>query len=82
MTGHINSKTLVSHRSRFVFFRGPKAAGSTVTKTLHLHDNRTGIDDYDDNVAKDSYALLSELSRNQLREIGQQYFRFTIVRNP
>jgi len=81
-TGQINSKSLVSHRSRFVFFRIPKAAGSTATKTLYLYENRTGIDDYDDRVAKESYARLSELSSNQLREVGQQYFRFTIVRNP
>lgn len=78
----INAKSKVSQRSKFVFFRIPKAASSTTVKTLYLHENSACIDDYDHDVAMASFARLSDLSGRQVRELEQDYFKFTIVRNP
>ena len=78
----IDRKSKVSHRSKFAFFRIPKAASSTAFKTLYLCENEMPAHDYDHRVAKTSYARFSELSHRQVIELEERYFKFTIVRNP
>tara|TARA_A100001234_G_scaffold193458_1_gene181221 strand:- start:480 stop:1220 length:741 start_codon:yes stop_codon:yes gene_type:complete len=70
-----------SNPKKYMFFRIPKAANSTVISSLYFNENKTEAKSWEDiALFKNSYSRPSQgyLKKNCLND----YFKFTIVRNP
>lgn len=78
-----DSRCAISLPEKFIYFRIPKAANSTVTASLHF--SRTGHKPSNwremDRIKK-SYTPPSRLSRRQTSRVFEQFYKFTIVRDP
>jgi hypothetical protein len=79
----VDARAAISHKSQFIYFRIPKAANSTIIRTLYAYENNHNTDDYvSRTVKKHYYSRPSSLSRSELKKVEQSYFKFTFVRNP
>ncbi len=81
-TAHIaNSRCIISHSHKFLYFRIPKAANSTITSTLYrLQHGHTSPPD--GKKIKSSFQHPDKLSRAEAATVKESYFKFSVVRNP
>jgi hypothetical protein len=78
-----DSRCAISPTSRFVYFRIPKAANSTVVASLYRAETgRTPENERALNLVKRGYRRPSSLGRGMIRQVMDDYYKFTIVRNP
>lgn len=78
-----DSRCAVSGSARFVYFRIPKAANSTVVATLHHAQTGQSPGSWREmEYAKKGFRRPSTFSRRSIEDIFRNYFKFTIVRNP
>jgi dermatan 4-sulfotransferase 1 len=81
----VASRSSFSISGKYCYFRIPKSANSTITKTLAYYDSSIIYDDnkdIDGKVAKSKFANIFStrvLSNNSLKKV---YYLFTFVRNP
>jgi hypothetical protein len=73
----INIRTVVDRKRRFVYFRIPKAANSTVMVNL-LENELEGPSKN----AKRVFDRVSSLKQKEVAELAERFFLFTVVRNP
>ncbi len=80
----IDSRSRVSHEFRYVYFRVPKAANSTVVASLWFAETGTLVTDLDElQVLRDQrWPHVSMLDRRQLHSLVHSYMKFTFVRDP
>lgn len=78
MTYEIDRRVAVDRRRRFIYFRIPKAANSTVAATLFPSKER----EVSAHTAKRAFARASDLSRQEVAELERRFFLFTVVRDP
>ena len=81
VTAHIaNSRCVISDPMRFLYFRIPKAANSTIVATLYKQEHGDvggkGVK------MKGSYRHPDSLDASEARDVRDNYFKFTVVRNP
>ncbi|MBU3071675.1 sulfotransferase family protein [Aestuariicella sp. G3-2] len=77
-----NSRCAISHSGKFIYFRIPKSANSTVVASLSYAE--TGVlpsEQADIRKIKKSYSLPSTVSRSDMGSVND-YYKFSIVRNP
>lgn len=81
---YFDSKTAISRPYRYVYYRIPKAANSTIISSLYTFESKLPEEaPIDLRYIKDSYfAKLSEFSQEDLLDIQASWFKFTVVRNP
>lgn len=77
----VDARTMVSHAGRYVYLRVPKAANSTVVRTLLEHRAEPGVALDDLDLAKTQVTHFSDVGFEDLRAL-QSYFVFTVVRDP
>lgn len=80
----IITRSFVSQESRYVYFRIPKAANSTIVNTLAYYDRNLNFNPNDSTASKtkekySNFLLTNVFTQKQLHE---KYFLFTFVRNP
>ncbi|HJO36139.1 MAG: sulfotransferase family protein [Pseudomonadota bacterium] len=73
----VNRRIAVDTARRFIYFRVPKAANSTVVRSLMANDPSRYA-----KAAKRAFSRPDALSRRQVRALPAGYFLFTVVRNP
>ena len=79
----INTRALVSDRYRYVYFRVPKAANSSVVATLmHMEGAASTLSSKEVEAFKTSGRRLSTLGLEEVDKVRNHYFKFAIVRNP
>ncbi|MGI0481015.1 sulfotransferase family protein [Geminocystis sp. CENA526] len=88
----VNSRINISHTRKFCYFRIPKAANSTVIISLfnaeyenldfEISDNHSNIKSQISRIKSQMYDHPSSLSVKQLKELLDNYYKFTFVRNP
>ncbi len=77
----MDARSVVSHRWRYVYLRVPKAANSTVLRTLLERLPEPGLDPADIDRAKVRTVHFRNLRAGELRET-ERYFTFAVVRDP
>lgn len=75
----IDQRIAVSREKGFIYFRIPKAANSTVVSALHEGATAEGYVSRD---AKHSFARASTLSRDEVANLRDRFFLFSVVRDP
>lgn len=75
----IDQRIAVSRKHKFIYFRIPKAANSTVVTALHEDAASEGYASRD---AKHSFDRASTLTRDEVAELKDRFFLFTVVRDP
>ena len=78
-----DSRCAISLPHRFVYFRIPKAANSTVTASLHFLQSGEKPSNWREmDRAKKSYTTPSRLSCRHAEDTFKNFFTFTVVRDP
>ena len=78
MTYEIDRRIAVDRDRGFIYFRVPKAANSTIAATLFPSSK----DEVAADTAKRVFARASDLSRQEVAELRERFFLFTVVRDP
>jgi hypothetical protein len=88
----INNRCAISKNHKFIYFRIPKAANSSVITTLHFASNGKSIESNLESIKKlnhkkvnqlkNSYIRPTDIPLNKLNTIIKDYFKFSVVRNP
>lgn len=80
----VDSRGTISHENKFIYFRVPKAANSTIIASLYYAQSNHKILSLNEiQVIKDRfYVHPSQLSVAEVKELQRSYFKFTFVRNP
>lgn len=76
-----DARTVVSRRWRYIYMRVPKAANTTVLRTLLERLPEPGLDPADIDRAKVRAVHFRNLRAGELHEVAG-YFTFTVVRDP
>jgi hypothetical protein len=76
-----DARSIVSRRRRYVYLRVPKAANTTVLRTLLEQFPEPGLDPADIDRAKIRSTHFRNLRARELAEV-RRYFTFTVVRDP
>ncbi len=76
-----DARSVVSRRWRYVYMRVPKAANTTVLRTLLERLPEPGLDPADIDRAKVRAVHFRNLRGEELREVAE-FFSFTVVREP
>lgn len=74
----VDQRIAVDQARRFIYFRIPKAANSTVIRLLTSNDNQQ----YSSRAGKRSFSRPSKLLSTQVETLEQDFFLFTITRDP
>ena len=79
----VDSRCAISRKYKFIYFRIPKAANSTIISSLHFAENR-GSEETKINVdkLKGLYTRPTEIPLNEFKKIIKNYWKFSVVRNP
>ena len=78
----VENRARVSPEWKYVYFRIPKAANSTIiANMLHYEQGVTASRDIVENF-KISDTQLSDLTRPDVDSVLKEYYKFTVVRNP
>lgn len=81
----VDLRTILNRQRKYLYFRIPKAANSTVVASLYANDTGRVVDGSDDDALRHAknrfYAHPSALSRNEVDSLDL-YTAFTIVREP
>ncbi|HDS05874.1 MAG TPA: hypothetical protein ENN95_02410, partial [Deltaproteobacteria bacterium] len=79
----IDKRAMISERFKFAYYRIPKAANSTVIATLHCCEYGEVADSLKMKELKThTYIKPSQLNRKKADVLLDDYFKFTVVRNP
>jgi hypothetical protein len=81
----LNNRITISSRNRFIYYRVPKSANSSIMYNLIAHDPHQNFDlqDYTSGWAKKhAYYKPKDYGIKGARRILQDHFLFTFVRNP
>ena len=73
----VNIRTAVDRKRRFIYFRIPKAANSTVMINLLERDLKGPSKN-----AKRAFDRVSSLTKREVAELSERFFLFTVVRDP
>jgi len=79
MAERINRRIAVSRKPRYIYFRIPKAANSTVIRNLRHAEEESG---FDISREKESFDRPNSLWWWEVRRLRERFFLFTVVRDP